>query len=52
MDVNWIIIALVFIVILLVIVLLIVKNQRDKNELESFLNADLDSKAKSKVDLD
>lgn len=42
MEINWIIIAIVFVAAFALIVFVVVKNNRDKKELNELLNTDTD----------
>lgn len=54
METNWIILALIFVCAIALILFLIIKNQKDKNDVISALNAQEDIKEDSeqKKDID
>jgi FtsZ-interacting cell division protein ZipA len=50
MEINWIIVGIVFLAALILLVMLIWKNQRDKKKYTDFLNKDFPKAAEEDVD--
>jgi len=50
MEINWIIVGIVFLAVLILLVILIRKNQQDKKKYTDFLNNDFQKEVKEDVD--